>query len=191
LTAVVTAGITYGVSLTSDLLWKSPSPHPKFLLRGARRSLKFPDCNRSSKDLAPSPDAQGSKIPPSVAETTKILPPETAKSPAPMQKIAPPSPEGGSSQNHRLLSPRYGGPDRKGAPAPLASGSPTKVPSLSPVQPPAGVPARKSTPFLLRLAPRQKFLLCRRFSVRSGGRAIRGSSPNPPGRGLSQSPPPK
>jgi hypothetical protein len=152
LTAVATAASIYGVTLTSDLLRKSPSLAPKISpAPGPQVAQIPPGVAEAAKTLPPSPDAQGSKTPPSAAETTKILPPEPSKSPAPIQKIAPPSPpEAGSLQKSSpSIPPRYGGPDRKGAPAPLASGPPTKVPSLPPVQPPPNVPARKSTPLPL------------------------------------------
>jgi hypothetical protein len=139
LTAFITAAITYGVTLKSDLLWKSTSPlqAPEIIpAPGPQVAQIPPSVTEAPKTLPPAPDAQGSKVPPSVTETTKILPPAPSKSSAPIQKIAPPSPEAGSLQKPAPSNPpRYAVPDRKRVIPPLASGSSPKVPPFPQVQP--------------------------------------------------------
>jgi len=170
LTAFVTAAITYGLAVKSGLLWQSPSPTSEILPAPRPQVAQIPPgVADPMKTLPPAPGPQVAQIPgaavdstktlpavpgpqvaqisPRAAEVTKTLPPVPAKSPAPIQKLTPPSPEAGSLQKSSPSPPpRYGVPDRKSAPPPLVSSSPPKVSSLPPVQPPADVLARKSIP---------------------------------------------
>jgi len=137
LTFFITVAITYGVTLKSDLLWESPSPAPGISPGPGPQVAEIPPkVAEAAKTLPPAPDAQFAKIPPNMTETTKILPPAPAKSPAPIQKIAPLSPEVGSLKKSPPSNPpRNGVPDRKSTSPPLVSGSSPKVPPFPPFQP--------------------------------------------------------
>jgi len=139
LTAVATAAVTYGVTLTSDFLWKSKLPTPGISSAPSSQVAQIsPGEAEAAKTLPPSPNSQIAKIPPGEGGATKISPPEPAKSPAPIQKPTPPSPAAGSLQKSSpSIPPRFGVPNLKSAPPPLVSGSSPKVPPFPPVQPPA------------------------------------------------------
>ena len=140
LTAVATAAVTYGVTLTSDFLWKSPLPAPGISSAPSPQVAKIsPGEAEAAKTLPPSPNSQIAKIPPGEGEATKISPPAPAKSPATIQKLPPLSPEAGSLQkSFPPIPPSVGAADRKSVP-------PARLPGSSP-QVPSPLPARSSAP---------------------------------------------
>jgi hypothetical protein len=127
-----TAGITYGVALKSDLLWKSPSTGTG---------------NSSASGM------QVAQIPPGAVETTKI-PPSLPPEPGSLPRSTPStSPSQGTPDRKSTIPPLISGSSPKGPSLPSAQpaaagaarkndaaispGSPQKVPSFPRVQSPA------------------------------------------------------
>jgi hypothetical protein len=117
LTSVVTTSLIYGVTVKSGFLWKSTSP---------------------ASGIPPAPGPQVFQIPRDVADAQTPLPTAPAKSPEPVQKPAPPSPEAGSlAKSSPSKSPTQDLPARKSAPPPIVSRFLPKASPLPPAQPSA------------------------------------------------------
>ena len=116
LTAVVTTSLIYGVTVKSGFLWKSTLP---------------------ASGIPPAPGPQVAQIPRDVADAQTPLATAPARSPEPVQKPSPPSPEARSlAKSSPSKSPIQDVPTRKNAPPPIVSRFLPKASPLPPAQPP-------------------------------------------------------